>query len=271
MKTFLFGLLSCLAVVFVLVCAGCGRVLSDEGYILELPALPAEWERLLGAAHWRIEYADSSGKKAVKMLSPGEKTILELPQTITSAVLACPFWPLRGISAGTFKPAGALFPYDAQVFASGGGSISASWRSGVDAFLYWELARAAAGDIAAIEAKTPRIPTNFNWPRFRELLAGDELKEEIRSDPWLADWHTIAEKTAHSGFDKRRITAGAREETPLPVPCGIWIGTSPFAAPLRFEEGETPVFPLREETDLWINTAGLLRANKKAWIFTARE
>jgi hypothetical protein len=267
MKTFIHGLLTALAAaILVLACAGCGRVIPDEGFVLELPELPAGWEQVLGAAHWRVEYAGASGKRTVKNLNPGKRAVLELPQTWASAVLAWPYWPERGIAAGIFRPAGALFPYDATVSAAGSGSLSASWRGGVDALLYWELARAAAG--GAAETKTPRLPANFNWPRFREFMAGADLNEAIRAEPWLADWRAIAVKIAHSGFDKRRITGEAREETPLPVPPGVWIGTSPFAAPLRFEDGRAPAFPLRDQADLWVSAAGILRANRKAWILT---
>ncbi|MDR0475627.1 MAG: hypothetical protein LBH43_18385 [Treponema sp.] len=39
---------------------------------------------------------------------------------------------------------------------------------------------------------TPRIPWYFDWPRFRELMDSSDIPEEVRLDPWTADWKTIA-------------------------------------------------------------------------------
>lgn len=166
-------------------------------------------------------------------------------------------------------PAGAMYPFDANK-----GTLALSWQAGVDAVLFWELAYAAAGDAQAGAAATPRFPHYFNWPRFRELFTDAEsgLSAEIRADPWLADWHIIAEKIAHSGFDKRRLVPEARDAVPVPVHYrGPWTGTSPFAQPLQFNEDEVPVFPVRQAVDVaaevWVSAGGILHCNKNAWIF----
>jgi hypothetical protein len=244
--------------------AGCGAAVLDSGYSLELPEVPPAWEALLGAPHWRIEWINAGGGKEMKLAVPGKKgakTEIALPQTWASAVTAWPYWPERGIAPGVFRPAGAIFPFDAD-----GNTLAASWQGGVDAVLYWELAGAAALDTGRAAA---RLPWHFNWPRFRELFADSSLNAEVRADPWLADWRGIAEKIVQSGFDKRRLVPEDRGELSAPAAAGPWLGTSPFAPPLLFDG--PPLFPVRGATDTWVSAEGILRCNNKAWIFLPWE
>jgi hypothetical protein len=150
---------------------------------------------------------------------------------------------------------------------------------GVDAVLYWELGNASAGE-PGTQSSVPRMPWNFNWPRFRGLFTDVSVNAQFRADPWLADWPSIAEKIWLSGFDKRRLVPQAREELPVPVAPGPWIGPSPFAAPLYFTGG--PVFPVRTPAsgsppgvsgpvDTWVCAEGILRCNSNAWIFLEFE
>jgi hypothetical protein len=213
---------------------------------------------------------------------------ISLPPTLVSAVSALPFWPDRGIVPGIFKPAGAIFPFDAS-----GRSLVLSWQGGVDANLFGERAQAYQGteeesvppeetqtetetaEMAAMEWRVmewrtagvravSRLPWNFNWPRFRQLFDDPTLNAEVRADPWLADWHGIAEKIVKSGFDKRRLVPEARSSLQIPVNYGPWIGASPFAFPLFFET--TPVFPVRPTADTWVSAEGILRCNAETWI-----
>jgi hypothetical protein len=184
---------------------------------------------------------------------------ISLPQTWASAVSAFPFWPEKGIGPGIFKPAGAIFPYDAS-----GDSLILSWQGGVDAVLYWELARAYGGT-GQTEAENTRIPMNFNWPRFRRLFDDPSLNAEVRADPWLADWASIAAKIVKSGFDKRRLVPEARSALEVHVGSGPWIGASPFADPLLFET--TPIFRVKPTADTWVSREGLLRCNSETWIY----
>jgi hypothetical protein len=133
----------------------------------------------------------------------------------------------------------------------------------VDAVVYWELDAAAQAG-----ARTPRLSRNVIWPRFRELFDDPAFLEKLRSDPWTVDWKTAAAKIVSSGFDKRRIVPESREVTAIPVPPGPWIGTSPFAPPLIFGPGETPVFPVGSKPESWVSPDGLLRAAPAAWILT---
>jgi len=256
---------------------GCGEALTDSSFVLELPALPQAWEELLGRPDWRIEWVNEEGRKETMTVHGGACSKISPPQTWASAVCASPFWPEKGLGPGIFKPAGAIFPYDVS-----GKSLALSWQGGVDAVLYWELAKAygsgqdsaeesperAAGSERATgseRAAVARIPMNFNWPRFRRLFDDPSLNAEVRADPWLADWSGIAAKIVKSGFDKRRLVPEARSALTVPVGSGPWIGTSPFAAPLIFET--TPVFPVRPGADTWASKEGLLRCNSEAWIF----
>jgi len=241
----------------------------DSRYSLELPKIPRGWEALLGNPHWRIEWLNEQGRKETKTIRGNNGPEISLPPTLASGVLALPYWPDREISPGIFKPAGAIFPFDAS-----GKTIVLSWRGGVDANLYWELAQAyqeaqeasAPPETQAAEQRAvSRLPWNFNWPRFRELFDDPGLNAEVRADPWLADWHSIAVKIVKSGFDKRRLVPEDRSSLEVPVNCGPWIGTSPFASPLFFDE-TTPVFPVRPAADTWVSAEGILRCNTKTWI-----
>ena len=248
MKTCCFT--SVIAVLFML---GCGESLLDSRYALELPELPDAWEAVLGSPSWQVEWVSDKGRK--ERITVQGSTAIFLPQTWASAVLALPFWPEKGIGPGIFRPAGAIFPFDAS-----GGTLVLSWQGGIDAYLFWELAQIAGnGGAAGI-----RMPHNFNWPRFRGLFADPSLNADVRADPWLADWNNIAARIVQSGFDRRRLVPEARTSLQVPVGPGPWVGTSPFTAPLLFEG--IPAFPVRQAADTWVSSEGILRCNTETWI-----
>jgi len=241
-----------------LVLCACGEPsLTNPRYRLEFPPLPQGWETLLGEPRWQMEWVGGDGRKQAAIIQGGANAEISLPQTWASPVSATPFWPERGIGPGVFRPAGAIFPFDAS-----GGTLRLSWQGGVDAFFYWELARAESDNAARAVS---RLPWNFNWPRFRRLFGDETVNAQVRADPWLADWKSIAEKTVGSGFDKRRLVPEARGSLQVPVGPGPWVGASPFAAPLYFEG--VPVFPVRQAADTWVSAGGILRCNSGAWIF----
>jgi hypothetical protein len=247
----------------------CGEALTDSSFALELPVLPPAWKDVLGSPFWRIEWVNEEGRKETMTVQGNGGWNISPPQTWVSAVCAFPFWPEKGIEVGLFKPAGAIFPYDAS-----GGSLILSWQGGVDATLYWELARSYGGKgqeeiqpegESQGRAAVTRLPMNFNWPRFRRLFDDPSLNAKVRADPWLADWAGIAAKIVQSGFDKRRLVPEARSALEVPVGPGPWIGVSPFAGPLFFET--TPFFSVRPTADTWVSKEGLLRCNSETWIF----
>jgi hypothetical protein len=135
-----------------------------------------------------------------------------------------------------------------------------SWTAGPDTVFYWELAYAN-------NDKEAKIPANFDWPRFRELFETKVLSEAVCKDPWLVDWRSVAEKTINSNFDRRRIVPQAFESVSIQAGCGPWYGSSPFAEPLFFNEGEEPVFPVRQGINVWISGEGILRCSGKTWVF----
>jgi len=268
MKIYFLALISCVC----LLLNNCGEALTDSGFALELPDLPQAWEDVLGSPNWRIEWVNTEGRKeAVTVKGNGGLTIYP-PQTWVSAVSAFPFWPEKGLGPGIFRPAGAIFPYDAS-----GGRLILSWQGGVDACLYWEMARACGGkgqeenqpEESQERAAVKRLPMNFNWPRFRLLFDDPSVNAEVRADPWLADWAGIAAKIIQSGFDKRRLVPEARSALTVPVSPGPWIGASPYAAPLLFET--TPVFLVRPTADTWVSKEGVLRCNSETWILIKEQ
>jgi hypothetical protein len=159
------------------------------------------------------------------------------------------------------RPAGAVAPFDIE-----GGLLLLTWEAGPEAWFY----RALAAAYNAAELSTDaagRRPDRFDWPRFRSLLRSGDIPPEIRDDPWLAGWDSIAEKTVQSGFDRRRIQA--RPGTPLTVNVpwpGPWAGSSPFAEVLLWEAGETVTVEAPAEAETLVSSGGILRYNSKGAI-----
>jgi hypothetical protein len=180
----------------------------------------------------------------------------------TTPIIAYPFWPERGILPGVFRPAGALFPFDA-----GNSRITLSWRGGIDAWVYLCLRDGgSAGDAGS------RQPQYFDWPRFRFLLESSDIDEEVRLDPWLTDWQDVAARTVQSGFDRRRIKPVKTQELPVTIPqSGLYLGTSPFQEPLFWEKDATVLFPVTGKVDTYATTEGLLRCTTGAWLWIPRN
>jgi hypothetical protein len=187
---------------------------------------------------------------------------LDIMAEWTTPVIAYPFWPKQGIMPGIVRPAGALFPFDAE-----GNRISLSWRGGVDAWVYLRLRDAGGGDAPEV-----RQPHYFDWPRFRLLMESADIDEKVRLDPWLVDWQDLANRTIQSGFDRRRIKPAPREEIPVTIPqSGLYLGTSPFQEPRFLEKDETATFPVTGNVDTYITAQGMLRCTKGAWLWIPRE
>ena len=236
----------------------CGHGLMETKYNLVLPGLPSAWEKILEKPHWRLEWVDENGKWSSwegKERFPGLSPIIEW----TSPVIAWPFWPEKGLAPGIAYPAGALFPWDLS-----GASLVLDWNAGVDALFWRELAQC---EKAQNGSSTPRFPWYFDWPRFRELMRSEDIPSEIRENPWLAEWSSIAQKTVESGFDRRRIKAEARTEIAIPCPDGLWAAPNPFSEPIAIMLGESLILMVKDTPETWVSASGLLRCQKEAWIF----
>ncbi|MDR3019572.1 MAG: hypothetical protein LBU66_01550 [Treponema sp.] len=260
----LYKLIASLALVFLL--SGCGAIFPD-GYTLRFPKTPDSWVSILGEPHWRVEWLDPGGEKRSRDVAPGKSLKIELPATWANPVTAFPFWSERNLFPGLFMPAGAIFPFDVS-----GEELLLSWKAGVDAGFYWELAHCVSNDAVnhtGVQNKT-KIPANFDWQRFRELFTTDVLSEAVRKDPWLVDWQSVARRTISGNFDRRRLVPQATTPLAIPVPVVPWYGTSPFATPLIFTD-DSPVFPVRADTNtgvnIWISNEGLLRVSGKTWAY----
>jgi hypothetical protein len=177
-----------------------------------------------------------------------------------SPVTAWPFWPDKGMEAGMFRPAGALYPFDVS-----GGVLRISWRGGVDAGFYRALEEAYAGK----ENANPRRRAGFfDWPRFRAFFVSG-APEEPREDPWLIDWKETAEKTVNSGFRTSYLKARKRTVTEVLIPHnGPWFSASPFRAAENRTEGTTEPAALPEEIELWVCPGGMLflSAGTRLWV-----
>lgn len=259
MKTIIKSLLRKAAAVLLLwPLASCGedglKPVMPQSYRLELPAIPASWLEVLGKASWYVEWVDADGDIRSAEAVPGASISASIMREWSTPVLAWPYWPDKGIKYGTMKPAGAIFPLDAD-----GGSLKLSWLGGVEASFSWELAGLAS---------EKRLPHQFNWPRFRELLSSEQLAEDVRLDPWLADWKSIAAKTAASGFDSRRITAQTRSSVFIDVPAdGPWVGVSPFMKSEDWAMGESAVLQIGEQAESYFSPSGVLRCSPSAWMW----
>ncbi|MDR2193355.1 MAG: hypothetical protein LBP19_02670 [Treponema sp.] len=238
----------------------------DMPYRVTLPALPDTWTEIAGVDRWHIEWINSSGDKESRDIDEGAKTRdgfeIYILQEWASPVIAYPYRSGTVLVPDTLCPAGAIFPADADVSS---GTISLSWTGGVAAFLYVEFARHT-------DHHSLRQPQYFDWRRFRELIESDVVSEDVRLDPWLADWKTIAEKTVLSGFDRRRITAIKPQEISISAPSGgPWIGTSPFSSPIAAtgKMETTLILPVRDAIDTYISKDGILRISLNTWIWIA--
>jgi len=235
-----------------LVCCG---DLCPSKYTLELPKTPQFWVSLLGEPCWQVEWTAPNGENRTAELKSGENLEVEIPTTWANPIIARPYWPGHNLSPGVFMPAGALFPFDAEKEA-----IRLRWEAGHDVVFYQELALA--------DGKNPvKIPANFDWSRFRELFSSGVLGEDVRKDPWLVNWRSVAEKTISGNFDRRRLVPEKTEAKKIPVPSGTWYGTSPFAEPLSFNNDEA-VFPIRPGVNVWVGSGGILQVNGSTWILT---
>jgi len=237
---------------------GCADRIS-AGYVLELPEVPHPWLSLLGEPMWYVEWIDPDGRKQSKDVPYGTDAEIEIPVTWANPVTASPYWDKLGLDPKLFRPAGAIFPFDVSFNKKKRDNrLRLSWRAGADAAFYWELLLACGED----ESK---LPANFDWLRFRELFNGT-LSKEVCEDPWLVNWRSVAEKTAASSFDRRRLVPEAAVEKSIPVTSGEWYGSSPFSKPIVPENVESSIFPVRPGVNIWISNEGILRVNGNVWV-----
>jgi hypothetical protein len=236
------------------------------------PEPPAVWKDALGPPSWELVWVDSRGFPQSAVFPAGTEPGIDPLAGYASPVLARPFWafPADGqLRSGVMKSAGAIFPFD---FDADGSLIRLSWEGGVAAEFYLALAKArlAAQNSATDGASPPdkRRPELFDWPRFRALLASDAIPEEVRQDPWLADWDAVAAKTIESGWDSRRIRAA--ENTPLTVivPAdGPWFGTSPFANAHTWKAGDLAELPAGKIPRLLLSPDAYLKYTKSNYVW----
>jgi hypothetical protein len=238
--------------------AACDTGVIPRSYTPELPPLPPAWEEVLGAAHWQMEWINPEGSRELRRIDGTGFPEIEVLSGWATPVMAFPYWPEQGIVPGMMRPAGGIFPFDAEE-----GRIRLSWRGGVAAWFYRELVRAGDG------GNPLRGPQYFDWPRFRELLDGPALSGPIRTNPWLADWQDIALRTVQSGFDRRRIIPQATEDLPVILPHGgPWIGPSPFEEPILGQTGKKALFRVTGNVDTYVSPAGILRCTRgvRIWL-----
>ena len=246
---------------FAALLAGC-----DDGTIPSsckpvLPELPSHWKEILGEPNWRLEWIGEDGSWQKWDTSQGADVPgLSLPVEWTTPVLAWPFWPALDLPPGVMRPAGALFPWD------GGDRLALSWRGGVDAFLWKELAAAERATYAA----GGRLPWYFDWPRFRELMESESIPAAVREDPWLADWEAIAAKTVQSGFDRRRIVSRKFSNLVIPSLDGRWAASSPFAPPVEVSSAGSLVLNVSADVDTWVSSDGILKCSTSGWVLRSR-
>jgi hypothetical protein len=232
--------------------SSCGAPVLRQSFRIKFPDLPESWLETLGEASWHTEWAGKDGLVHSAEVMPGDTVYAGLAQEWASPVSAWPYWPDKGIRYGVMRPAGAIFPLDVS-----GASIKLTWGGGIDAVFFREL--------AALNNEK-RLPHNFNWARFRELFSGKLLPEDILLDPWLADWKTIAAKTAASGFDRRRINSQKRTDISFTVPAsGPWIGTSPFIHVNNWQKDETVTLKVSGAVESYFCPEGTLRLSPDAW------
>jgi hypothetical protein len=244
--------------------AGCddGQEIRSS-YRPVLPVLPGDWRDVLGEAHWRLEWIGEEGTwhKWEGKQDAGVPS-LSLIQEWTTPVLAWPFWPELDLGPGVMRPAGGLFPWDTS-----GEKLVLSWEGGVDAVFWKEMA--AVGIDGPEAAKGNRLPWLFDWPRFREIMAGENISDAVRQDPWVVNWKEVGRKTAESGFDRRRIASMKITKIEISLPAGRWSGSSPFAPALEAPPEGTLALEVTDAVNTWVSSAGILKCSTSGWIFRA--
>ncbi|GMO50110.1 MAG: hypothetical protein Ta2G_07420 [Termitinemataceae bacterium] len=252
--------------IFIFICvsalfASCESVNYDTyTFVLPLPSESGIYQ-VLGTPCWHIEWTDENGdfrEAEIAANSSSSLNGLSVFALESSAIIAYPYWPDKKILRGIVKPSGAIFPFDAK-----GNKVYLTHQGGVDAVFYREINK----------AKNEKRPAyQFDWVRFRSLFSDGSLGEEISGDPWLADWHSIAERTAASGFDKRRIKPSKLTMRSVTVPLGgTWIGSSPFEKAKTLSAGALIQLGVKENSDeveSYFCTSGTLHVNTKvsSWV-----
>jgi len=242
----------CLFLAVIGLSVSCGSDPLPEQFRVLFPAIPSSWTMLLGEPRWYLEWYDPGGKLQSAEFSGEIAVLTQWP----SAVLAWPYWPDKLLAPRMFYPAGAIFPFDVR-----GGTIVLSWPGGVDAFFYREM------DKARPLNKSNRTPEFFDWQRFHALL-WEEAPEDLRADPWLANWKDIAEKTVSSGFRKSLLKAEKRVVTGTTLPHdGPWIWSSPFRSPESGKKGEEIPLSLGSRPEYLVCSGGVLCIlyNNQVW------
>jgi hypothetical protein len=203
-----------------------------------------------------LEWYDSDGKLRQTECA-GNGTEMSILSEWPGAVLAWPYWPEKGLAAGFFYPAGAIFPFDVS-----GETIILCWEAGAEAYFYREL------DKARSPQSSNRVPEYFDWKRFRTFLR-KEAPEEIRTDPWLVNWKDIAEKTIRSGFRTSYVRTEARISTEIIIPhTGPWLSSSPFKQIEFWEKDEKITILLSSRPEVFVCPGGMLSASSGTWLWT---
>jgi hypothetical protein len=220
---------------------------------------------VLGENFWRLEWYDSGGKlRQTEAAGTGAVCNIGILAEWPSAVLAWPYWPEKGLAPGLFYPAGAIFPFDiAEGSGVSGDTIVLSWEAGAEAYFYREL------DKVRDHTAANRAPEFFDWKRFRTFLR-EEAPDEIRLDPWLADWKAIAERTVNAGFRSSYLRAETRIETDIIIPHdGPWLGASPFRPVEFWEKNQIVSLPLSSRPEIFVCSGGMISTSIHAWLWTS--
>ncbi|MDR2177939.1 MAG: hypothetical protein LBP20_07875 [Treponema sp.] len=251
-RSFFRGVLAAFTMFAVL--GGCDAGNGESPFLLELPSLPPSWTELLGPPRWLVKYYDGGGVEVILDIEGETAEISTLPSR-PSPVSAWPYWPLRRLKPGDFRPAGAILPYG--INGKTQGRISLSWQGGVEACFFEAMNRAALNNTGSPDIRRGEY---FDWPAFQALFSDPAVPADFRSDPWRADWDAIAERTVRSGFRKRLLAVA--EALPLAVPAGSWVSPSPFAPT------ETGTVKVRDGTtvQVWYSAGGILHCAGAAWI-----
>ncbi|MDR0452098.1 MAG: hypothetical protein LBH15_03565 [Treponema sp.] len=256
--------------------ASCAEPVIAPAYRVNFPEPPAVWTDALGPPSWELLWVDGNGALRNARYPEGAEPRVGLAQGRAAPILARPFWPAAapaggraggGLQSGLMKSAGAIFPFDAD-----GDSVRLSWEGGVAAEFYLALAKAClareAGAAGGASASARRRPEWFNWPRFRALLRSESVPEDLREDPWLADWDALAARTVESGWNSSRIRAAERVPLVVLVPAdGPWFGASPFAPVRSWKAGERTELLARETPELLLSPSGYLKYTESDYVW----
>ena len=191
--------------------ASCSLLAPETEVTVVLPAPPEHWGRAFSDLGFELVYRDEAGVEHTTDAPGAGTACIRCSRQGNSAILAYP----RSVAdvSGLLRPAGALFPLDAE----DGSTLRLTWEAGPLALLM------------SLLGSLGRDPSLFNAGRLAEYMAR-------QPDPWSLDIRAMAQKIAEGTFSAYDIDLLPCRDVTLDVDTGEWFFESPFSAVMTSDQ-----------------------------------